>query len=144
MIDYIEKLISGSKPLWAFFISFLNYVLFPDKAYQTAAIAVGGAIILDIITKYIALSKEAGGYRRAVKNRMIWSKTLWDGTRIKLVSYLIVFILAGLSYRVTMLTQLVNLKGLSVSSKRHILKPSFIFCDERRWLILNFQLSILN
>ena len=105
MIDYIEKLISGSKPLWAFFISFLNYVLFPDKAYQTAAIAVGGAIILDIITKYIALSKEAGGYRRAVKNRMIWSKTLWDGTRIKLVSYLIVFILAGLSYRVTMLTQ---------------------------------------
>lgn len=105
MTDYIEKLISGSKPLWAFFISCFNYVLFPDKAYQTAAIAVGGAIILDIITKYIALSKMAGGYQRAVKTKMIWSKTLWDGTRIKLVSYLIVFILAGLSYRVTMLTQ---------------------------------------
>ncbi len=105
MNNYIEKLISGTKPIWAFFISCINYVLFPDKAYQTAAIAVGGAILLDIITKYIALSKGAGGYQKAVKTKIIYSKTLWDGTRIKLVSYLIVFILAGLSYRVTMLTQ---------------------------------------
>lgn len=105
MTSYIEKLIAGSKPIWAFFISCINYVLFPDRAFYTAALAVGGAILLDIFTKYIALSKTAGGYKKAVKTKAIYSKTLWNGTAIKLVSYLIVFILAGLSYRVTMLTQ---------------------------------------
>lgn len=102
---YIGQVISGSKPFWAFFIACINYVLFPDKAFLAAFFAVGAAILLDIFTKYIALGKRAGGYKKAVKRRIIYSKVLWDGTRIKLVSYLIVFILAGLSYRVTMLGQ---------------------------------------
>lgn len=103
MTDYFEKLITGAKPIWAFFIALINYVLFPDQAFKTAAMAVGVAIILDIMTKYMALIEEAGGLKPAIGNRTINSNRLWDGTRIKLVSYMVVFILAGLSYRVTML-----------------------------------------
>lgn len=105
MTDYFEKMITGAKPIWAFFIALINYVLFPDKAFETAAMAVGAAIILDILTKYMALVEEAGGLKPAIGNRTINSNRLWEGTRIKLISYLIVFILAGLSYRVTMLHQ---------------------------------------
>lgn len=103
LMHYIEKVASGTKPFWGTLIAIISYIMFPDKAYFTAAIAVGGAILLDIFTKYIAISSREGGYRKAVKEKKIWSKTLWQGTSIKLVSYLVVFILAGLGYRLTML-----------------------------------------
>jgi len=105
MTEYFEKLIEGAKPVWAFFITLINYILFPDQAFKTAAMAVGAAIILDIFTKYMALSEQEGGLKNALKKKIINSNRLWEGTKIKLFSYLIVFILAGLSYRVTMLHQ---------------------------------------
>jgi len=80
--------------------------MFPDQAYKTAAMAVGIAMLLDIITKYMALSHEAHGYRNAVKTRKIYSQTLWIKTRIKLTSYLIIAILAGLAYRVSYLSEI--------------------------------------
>lgn len=103
--DYFEKLITGAKPIWAFFIALINSILFPDQAFKNAAMAVGVAILLDIITKYMALAEQEGGLNEALKKKIISSKRLWDGTRMKLFSYLVVFILAGLSYRVTMLRQ---------------------------------------
>jgi len=106
MGEYIEKVISGTKPYWGAGLAIISYIMFPDKAYETAALAVGATILLDIITKYIALSHQSHGFRNAVRERRIFSKTLWEGTKIKLVSYLIIAILAGLSYRVTMLAQL--------------------------------------
>lgn len=105
MTEYLEKLLTGAKPVWAFFIAAVNYVLFPDLAFKTAIIAVGIAIILDILTKYKALAKQSGGFRLAFEKHVINSNSLWEGTKIKLFSYLTVFILAGLSYRVTMFEQ---------------------------------------
>lgn len=102
-IYYIEKVLSGSKPFWGFLLAGINYVLFPEKAYLTAAVAVGGAILLDILSKYIVLSGKFGGYKKAVKEKKIRSKILWQGTGIKLVSYLVIFILAGLGYRLSLL-----------------------------------------
>jgi len=43
---------------------------------------------------------------KAVRACSISSNKLWEGTRIKLFSYLVVAILAGLSYRVVQLEQL--------------------------------------
>lgn len=103
--NYFDKLCSGLTPIIGCVGGALNYVLFPDHAFLTAFGAVGVAILLDIATKYLALSKTGGGFREATKTRVIDSNKLWRGTSIKLVSYLIVFILAGLSYRVTMLSQ---------------------------------------
>lgn len=105
LTKYFEKVISGTKPIWGTVIAVISYVMFPDKAYQTAAIAVGIVMLLDIISKYMALSHEAHGYRNAVKTRKIFSGTLWVKTKIKLISYLIIAILAGLAYRVTYLEQ---------------------------------------
>jgi phage-related holin len=105
MQNYFMKLSTDYKPVWAFFITGIQYVMFPEKCFETAAVAVGVAIMLDILTKYMALSKRAGGFLKAVKKRDISSNSLWQGTSIKVFSYFVVFILAGLSYRVTMLTQ---------------------------------------
>lgn len=103
---YADKFLSGTKPIWGFFMAACSYILFPEQAYLTAALAVGAVIVLDIVTKYVALSAKAGGYMKAVRNCTISSNRLWDGTRIKLFSYLVVAILAGLSYRVVQLEQL--------------------------------------
>lgn len=103
--DYIHKLIEGAKPVWAAFVAALCYVLFPDVAFQAALGAVGFAMLLDIFTRLWAISKCNGGYRAATRLRKIWSRSLWSGTLIKLYAYLIVFILAGLSYRVAPVAQ---------------------------------------
>ncbi len=104
-LDYCSKAASGSKPFWGCLLGVLNYILFPDEAFFTAAVAVGGTMILDIITKYVALSAKNGGFCNAFKTRAINSNSFWSGTAIKLYSYLVIAILAGLSYRVVQLEQ---------------------------------------
>ena len=105
MQDYFDKIIEGTKPLWAAVLAALNYVLFPDKALLTALVAVVGVMSLDVLTRLWAISRHNGGYIASTRSRKIWSKTFWDGTSVKLKAYSAVFILAGLSYRVTPLAQ---------------------------------------
>lgn len=104
--DYAAKALTGCKPIVAFIMTGLYYLLFPDSAFATAAYAVGICMFIDIVTKYVALSTKAGGYIKAVKTCKIRSSALWHGTRIKIYSYLVVAILVGLSYRVVQLEQL--------------------------------------
>ncbi len=104
--QYIEKVWSGTKPIWSALLTALTFVMFPNGAYLYSAFALAGAMALDIITKYWALSKQAGGYRKAVQTRVIFSGTFWSKTSIKLKTYLVVAILSGLAYRVTFLEQI--------------------------------------
>jgi hypothetical protein len=103
---YFSKALSGCKPFIGGLIGALNYILFPAEAFRTAAMALGVAMLLDILTKYVTLSREARGFMKAVKTGRIRSEALWYGTKIKLYSYLVIAILAGLSYRVVQLEQL--------------------------------------
>lgn len=106
VITYITDAVALVKPVWAFFMSVVSYVLFPDKAFIPAAIALVGATILDIITRYYALSVNNQGFRNAVKTHVINSENFWTGTRKKIIGYLVVMILSGLSVRITPLTQI--------------------------------------
>jgi len=116
LIDYLHRAMGGVKPLVAVLLGGINYLLFPDSAFQTSAYAVGTCMLLDIITKYVALSAKSGGYLQAVRDCSIRSSALWQGTRIKLYSYLIVGILVGLSYRVVQLEQVSVFFGTVVYS----------------------------
>jgi len=142
LYDYLEKFISGVKPVAGFLIGALSYILFPDQAFFTAACAVGAAIVLDIVTKYVALSVKAGGYMKAVRSCSISSNKLWDGTRIKLFSYLVVAILAGLSYRVVQLEQLSIFFATVIYSIIFLREAQSILenlCDagaDLRWLVV--------
>lgn len=106
LTEYTDKFLSGTKPIWGFFMAACSYILFPDQAFFTAACAVGAAILLDIITKFRSLAKKSGGYWAAVQAGTISSNKLWEGTRTKIFSYLVVAILTGLSYRVVQLEEL--------------------------------------
>ncbi len=103
--DYIAKAFSGLKPVFGALTGLVSYLFFPEKAYFLALIAVIIAATMDIITKLYAISKVNGGYRQAVRSGKLFSKTLWQGTEVKIFSYLTVTLLTGLSYRVIFLKE---------------------------------------
>lgn len=119
---FLNKLWTEVSLALAIIWAWLCWVMFPDVAYYPAAISVAIALALDIATKLFALAKINGGYYKAIKNKIILSDTLWRKTNTKLVAYLVVMILAGLSARVTPLAQL----GIFVATVVY----SFIFVRE--------------
>jgi len=103
--EYINKAFTGAKPFLGLIASWIGYIMFPERVYFLSLMAVLGAAFLDIITKSIAITKKYGGYKEAVKTKKLFSKSLWEGTKVKIFSYLIISILTGLSYRVIYLKE---------------------------------------
>lgn len=104
VVTYLTKAVQTVSPLWVGFTSLVSYVIFPDEAYIPAVIALTSAMALDIITKYYSVGAQNGGLRNAIRTKKLTSNSLWKGTQKKIISYLVIMILCGLSVRVTMLT----------------------------------------
>lgn len=100
---YLDKAMTGIKPFIGTILTAINYVMFPEKAYAAAAFALGIAMLMDIFSKYVAISIENGGFKKAFKDKKIFSRTLWEGTRVKLITYLSISIMVGASYRLNAL-----------------------------------------
>jgi hypothetical protein len=98
--SFIQKLSDTVNPYLAIVWAGICWTMFPDAAYVPAAIAVGAAVILDLVTKLYSLAANNGGYIVATREKIILSDTLWKKTRTKLFAYVVVMILAGLSIRV--------------------------------------------
>lgn len=93
------------KPVWAFLFAAFTYLICPNAAYAPAIAAVWIAVLLDILTRLFANSRKAGGFLKAVRTKSISSDTLWSRTAVKVVAYLTLQILAGLSMKVVPLEQ---------------------------------------
>jgi hypothetical protein len=106
VLEYLGKAFTGKKPIIGAILGTMGYVLFPVPFYRMSFIAVLAAAGCDVLTKMYSLCKQYNGYKNAVKLKKIFSKTLWKGTEVKIVSYLMISILTGLSYRVVYLEQL--------------------------------------
>jgi len=116
MTEYLEKAFSGAKPFFGAILSFFCYVCFPDRVYMLSLMAVLAAASIDILTKIYSIIKKNGGYRKAIETGKLFSKTLWKGTEVKIVSYLTISILTGLSYRVIYIKEAGILLGSFVYS----------------------------
>lgn len=116
IMDYLDKAFTGIKPALGAITGLFFYVCFPDRAYLLALVAVMAASFLDIVTKSYSIIKKNGGYRKAIKNKELFSKSLWIGTERKIVSYTVVAILTGLSYRVIYLKEVGIMIGTFVYS----------------------------
>lgn len=105
ILDYVDKSFSGAKPLIGAVTGFLCYVCFPDRAYLLALVAVLAAAFMDIVTKMYSIIVKNSGYKKAIKNKELFSRSLWRGTERKIISYTVIAILTGLSYRVIYLKE---------------------------------------
>jgi hypothetical protein len=139
---YLQQALTGIKPVLAFMFAAASFLFFPTGAFLTSAIAVGIAVLLDIVTKFVALSAKNGGYLKAVKAGAISSDRLWKGSRIKIFAYLVVAILAGLAYRVVQLDAVGVFFGTVVYSVLFLREAQSIvenLCDagaDLKWLAL--------
>lgn len=133
--DYVAKIFVSVKPtllsIWAVVVSGLNYVLFPDQAYVPTAVAVLIMIITDVITKYYSLGKINGGIVNAFRIGAISSNSFFKGTVRKLLTYMIIMIMAGLSYRVA------PIAGVAVLLSNVIY--SILFLRECQSVLENFR-----
>lgn len=93
------------KPIIGFIGGMLGFAFFPDKAHYYALMAVLGAAAIDVATKHYAIIVKHGGYRNAVRSGELFSKTLWKGAQTKIIAYLTISLLTGLSYRVIYLKE---------------------------------------
>lgn len=116
MGEYLSKAFTSLKPAAILIGGWIGYIMFPDKAYFYAMMAVIAAAFMDIITKSYCICKKHGGFREALEKKELFSKTLWKGTEVKIISYLTISILTGLSYRVIYLKQAGIMLGTFVYS----------------------------
>ena len=101
MSEYLKNAFESVQPICALLLSAIMYVMFPESSYLTAFCAVIGVMLLDIITKYYSIAVKHGGLWQSIKGKFINSNSMWVGTSRKIFAYLIIFIMVGLSYRVT-------------------------------------------
>jgi phage-related holin len=99
VLHYIHQAFLHVSPFLTLLNTAITYVLFPKDSYIAPAISLGVSVILDILTKYYAISHRNGGFLNAFKIGKINSQSFWEGTRKKLIGYLVIMILAGLSAR---------------------------------------------
>lgn len=89
---YLHRVMEWARLVWAFLLAGANWILFPDRALMVALGCVMGAAMADILTRFLAVRKTGGRWR---------SEQFWEGTGVKLVAYLVIAFLAGLSYRLS-------------------------------------------
>lgn len=132
---YLAKAMTGIKPFIGTILTAISYVMFPEQAYATAAFALGIAMLMDIFSKYVAISVKNGGFKKAFKNKKIFSRTLWEGTKVKLITYLSISIMVGASYRLNALPD----AFLAVSRFMATVVYTVLFLREFQSMLENFR-----
>lgn len=99
MYDIFAKAIETVKPAVALFWAIISYLIFPDESFVAWCIALWVAMFLDVLTRWFAIFTKSGGIKKALKTKAWNSEAMYKKTGIKIVSYLVIQILAGLSMR---------------------------------------------
>lgn len=132
---YIDKAISGLKLFLGVLLTSINYIMFPEQAYKSAAVALGIAVLMDIVSKYVAISVNNDGFKNAFREGKIFSKSLWLGTKVKLITYLSISIMVGASYRLNTLPNSLT----SVSKFMATVVYTVLFLREFQSMLENFR-----
>lgn len=129
--EYLQKAFDTVQPISAFLLSVIMYVLFPEDTYISAFCAVIVVMVLDVLTKYYCIAHNNNGLICCIKTGKIRSETLWRGTSRKIMDYLVIFVMVGLSYRVSPVAGVVVFLGTVVYG--------FIFLRECQSILENLE-----
>lgn len=108
MYELFEKVYSTVKPAIALFGATITYLMFPNKSFIAWCIALWVAVVLDLFTRWFAIFVNNGGVVNSIKTKAWSSDAMYHKTSVKIVSYLVIQILAGLSMRFVGLTYINN------------------------------------
>jgi len=104
-----QKVLSTVNPIAALLWAGVTWVIFPQESFIVWCIAVWVAVVLDLLTRWYAIFKKAGGIKKAIASKMWSSRQMYDKTSVKIISYLVIMILAGLSMRLVDIPYISNI-----------------------------------
>ena len=84
--------------------AFLYSFFLPAEEYRWGAVAVLGAMIVDLWSKLYAIKCNGGGWRKAVFNHLINSASFLRGTIDKLIIFSVMTIICGLAYHISFIS----------------------------------------
>lgn len=96
------KVCDTVKPLPALLWAGITYVFFPERSFIIWFVATWIAVVLDLFTKWLAIFATHGGISNSIKTKAWNSDSMFHKTYIKIVAYLVIQILTGLSMRIGM------------------------------------------
>lgn len=107
IFSYIKKLFDNDILLVLSVIGTYAYrFFFPEQQYLYGALAVLAIMLLDLTTRLFALSRQSGGFRKAIKTKKINSTSFIKGTIDKLIVFIVMLILCGCAYRLVVISEL--------------------------------------
>lgn len=116
MDDLITKVWESVRPGFALAWACITWLIFPEESFTVWCAALWIAVALDLLTRWYAIFKKAGGIRKALKSKAWNSKEMYEKTSIKIISYLVIQILAGLSLRLVDIPYISNIVATVVYS----------------------------
>ena len=99
MHEIFEKVCDTVRPSIALLGAGITYVFFPEQSFVIWFIATWVAVVLDLFTKWLAIFATHGGISNSIKTKAWNSDSMFHKTYIKIVAYLVLQILTGLSMR---------------------------------------------
>ena len=102
MHEIFEKVCDTVRPSIALLGAGITYVFFPEQSFVIWFIATWIAVVLDLFTKWFAIFANNGGIVNSIKTKAWNSDSMFHKTYIKIVAYLVLQILTGLSMRIGM------------------------------------------
>ena len=94
-----DKLLVACSAIWTCIANFL----FPNAAVKTAVTAVLIIMLLDLLTRIYALTRQNGGFIKALKCREISSEKFAKGTLDKLLIFGVMLVIVGCAYQLTII-----------------------------------------
>jgi hypothetical protein len=111
LLNFWEKVFNSVNPVFAVISAITTFLLFPDQSFVMWSIAIWTATALDLLTKnfaifIVSIRKEKSlqkGVFMAFKTKAFSSDIFYHKTVVKVVSYLVIQILVGMSMRITLI-----------------------------------------
>jgi hypothetical protein len=109
MYELFAKACDTVKPAVALIGACITYLIFPEESFIAWCIALWVAVVLDLFTRWFAIFIKSGGIRKAFRTKAWSSEAMFKKTSIKIFSYLVIQILAGLSMRLVAIPYVSNI-----------------------------------
>lgn len=108
MYDLLAKTYETVKPAIALLGAAITYLVLPEDSFIAWCIALWVAVVLDLLTRWYAIFVKAGGVKKAFITKAWNSQAMFQKTSVKIISYLVIQILAGLSMRLVTIPYISN------------------------------------
>jgi len=109
MYEIYEKVCDTVRPAIALFGAAITWLMFPEESFVVWCIALWVAVVLDLLTRWYAIFVKSCGIKKALKTKAWSSEAMFRKTSVKMISYLVIQILAGLSMRLVDIPHISNI-----------------------------------